>query len=160
MRSIEIALVGGLLLAACSSSSGGLKTDAGSDTMAVGTGGAGGGGGAGGAACTPMGSSVATVNVSPTWTCFEGACSTELTACAADCVCNNAILTALSCVATTGDQVGCFTTAATSGGTGAITVALCLRLASVPGAPCGPPRDGGATDGATSEGGATEAGGQ
>jgi hypothetical protein len=152
MRSIEIALVGGLLVAACSSSSGGLKTDSGSDTMAVGTGGA---GGAGGAACTPMGSSAATVNVSPTWTCFEGACSTELTACAADCVCNNAILTALSCVATTGDQRGCFTTAATSGGGGALTVALCLATASAPGAACGPPGDGGAGDGATD--GASEA---
>jgi hypothetical protein len=44
----------------------------------------------------------ATINSGPAWTCLEMVCMTSLTACAADCECNNAVLTALECVITAG----------------------------------------------------------
>jgi hypothetical protein len=67
------------------------------------------------AACIPLAdASVATGDFSPIWTCLEQACSTSLTACAANCECNNAVLTALNCVATdAGTQTACFTNALT-----------------------------------------------
>jgi hypothetical protein len=58
-----------------------------------------------GTACTPMFDASAATIVTPivpgeaSWTCLETACSTSLTACAADCTCNNDILSALSCLA-------------------------------------------------------------
>ena len=58
--------------------------------------------------------SVATGDFSPIWTCYEKAsvCGAELTACAADCICNNAVLTSLECVALdAGTQQGCFESA-------------------------------------------------
>src|SRR5215831_13188792 len=82
MRAFEIALIVTLVAASCSSSSGGLKTDSGTDTMAVGTGGSG-GGGAGGAACTPSSANSATIDAGALWGCFEQACSSQLAACAA-----------------------------------------------------------------------------
>lgn len=65
--------------------------------------------------CVPLAdASVATSTFSPIWTCLEQACSTSLIACAADCTCNNAVLTALDCVATdAGTQTACFTNALT-----------------------------------------------
>jgi hypothetical protein len=68
------------------------------------------------ATCEASTMNVATINSGPAWTCLEMACSASLTACAADCVCNNAVLTALECVimkggasATMAQTIACFT---------------------------------------------------
>jgi hypothetical protein len=47
------------------------------------------------APCVIDPASPATVDGGAVWGCFQVACKTQLTACAADCVCNNAYLTAL-----------------------------------------------------------------
>ena len=78
-----------------------------------------GGGGADGDAGAPVDSSscpvvdvsVATVDAGPLWACLESACMPELTACAADCVCNDALLVALLCAAGGTSPVTCFTNA-------------------------------------------------
>jgi hypothetical protein len=66
------------------------------------------------AACIdPSDASIATGMFTPIWTCYEQAsvCGAQLTACAADCACNLAVLTSLECVATdAGTQQGCFQT--------------------------------------------------
>jgi hypothetical protein len=81
------------------------------------------------AACVPVDASVETVAAGPQWGCFQSACSTQLTACAADCLCNRTILTSLGCAAAGGDSTTCFTNAVVSSGAeSAVVVALgCLR---------------------------------
>ena len=44
----------------------------------------------------------ATIDGGADWACFETKCAAELTACAADCLCNNAFLTALQNIQTMG----------------------------------------------------------
>jgi hypothetical protein len=143
-------------LAGCGSGGGGGTRDAAPDTLPAMTGsggvsGAGGGpGSADAAVCTPLGGSVATVAAGATWACFQATCMTELVACAADCACNNAMLNALLCVNATGDSRSCFTTAAVTGGAGAVNVAICLEQASGgdDAAACSASTpDGGVTDG-------------
>jgi hypothetical protein len=97
----------GAVAAACSSSSsGGGGTDSGADSAGDD------GGGDGAVACTANPISSATVDGGASWACIEAACHAELTACAADCPCNNAVLTALQCIATMGAAAttSCFTT--------------------------------------------------
>lgn len=92
----------------------------------TGSGGSGGGGGAdAGTACTSMDASAATIDAGTLWGCFENACMTQLAACASECACNNAVLAALQCVATGGNQMTCFTPVATTG-TNGLPVATCL----------------------------------
>jgi hypothetical protein len=90
----------GALAIACSSSSsgggGGGGDDAG-DAAATDDGGDG-----GGTPCTAMTGNAATVDGGSGWGCLETNCNTELTACAANCLCNNAILNGLGCVAEAG----------------------------------------------------------
>jgi hypothetical protein len=116
-------LGGGAVAVACSSSSsspsdgGAADAEAGVDTGAVSDGTASDGGGdAAMATCEASTMSAATINSGPAWTCLEMVCSASLTACAADCVCNNAVLTALECVvmnggasATPAQTTACFT---------------------------------------------------
>jgi hypothetical protein len=54
------------------------------------------------ATCEASTMNSATITSGPAWTCLEMVCKTSLTACAADCECNNAVLTALECVVTAG----------------------------------------------------------
>jgi hypothetical protein len=106
------ALLGaGAVAVACSSSSSnpsdGGTPEAGVDTGAesVDTGAPSDGGGDGDAAmatCEASTMNSATIMSGPAWTCLEMVCKTSLTACAADCECNNAVLTALECVVTAG----------------------------------------------------------
>jgi hypothetical protein len=153
-----VLLAAAIAMAGCGSGGGGGTRDAGPDTLPVttGSGGASGAGGGSGtdaaAVCTPLGGSVATIAAGATWACFQAACMTELVACAADCTCNNAMLNALLCVSTTGDSRSCFTTAAVTGGSGAVSVAICLEQGGGGGggdaAACSAPTpDGGGTDG-------------
>jgi hypothetical protein len=121
-----------LAAAACSSSSGtprdGGPTDSGSHAD-------------GGAdACTPIGISAATIDAGAFWGCFQQACSSQLDACAADCNCNNAIVTALACVATGGSMFSCFSSAASTNAN-AQAVGICLLGAS---GTCGIAPDGSA----------------
>ena len=83
----------------------------------------------------------ATVDAGSLWGCFQQACSTQLTACAADCTCNTAIVGALECVATGGSMTTCFTTASTAD-TNAQNVVTCLVTALF--GSCAPPADGSA----------------
>ena len=130
----------------------------------TGTGGSSGSGGTGGGAggadagapCTAMDASVATIDSGTRWACLQGVCMAPLEACAADCVCNNAVLAALQCSATGGSQTTCFTPVFSAGSTGNAVV-TCL-VTSSPGctpmldaAPEGP-EDSGAD--ASGEGGA------
>jgi hypothetical protein len=61
-------------------------------------------------ACLAVDISAATVDAGKTWGCLESACSSQLAMCAGDCVCNDAMLSALLCAAT-GQELStdCFT---------------------------------------------------
>jgi hypothetical protein len=114
------------------------------------------------ATCVPFDASVATIPTGdPTWTCFQSMCATELGACAADCVCNDAILGALLCSAAPGaNQTNCFIAGLAMSPTLGGTVFGCLQMKR---AACTP--EGGAeggTEGGSSDSGAdgaTEGGG-
>jgi hypothetical protein len=68
------------------------------------------------APCVPLDASAATiVTGSPLWDCYEAMCKTSLTACAAECGCNNDVLNALQCIAAdAGTSTTCFATVSTN----------------------------------------------
>jgi hypothetical protein len=110
------------------------------------------------AACVPVDASVETIAVGSQWACFQSACSSQLTACAADCVCNLAIFGALNCSAAGGSATTCFGSVLQStGGNPAVGGALlCLSMntstcsATEGGVEGG--TEGGAADGGTDSG--------
>lgn len=60
-------------------------------------------------ACVSLPVSVATVDAGDLFGCYQTACAAELGACAADCVCNGAIMSALQCLlADAGSVQSCF----------------------------------------------------
>jgi hypothetical protein len=59
-------------------------------------------------ACTPVDASIAAIAAGPVWGCFQAACASQLTACATDCVCNDAMLRALECAANGESSTTCF----------------------------------------------------
>jgi hypothetical protein len=67
---------------------------------------------------------------SPTWSCIEANCSTQLASCAADCKCNELILKALFASHDLASANAAFTSALGSGGppADAILVGVCLQL--------------------------------
>jgi len=79
-------------------------------------------------ACTPSPFDVSTYNPSgsSSWTCIETRCQQELTACAADCDCNNAYVSALPCVQSGGSTTACFSEAVTSSSSVAMDIATCI----------------------------------
>jgi hypothetical protein len=119
---------------------------------------------AGGDAATPcvtIDASAATiVTGSPVWDCYESMCATALAACAADCLCNDAVLSALQCTATDGgNQQTCFAGLASLSGAmepaGTATLECLVGDASVPcQSATAPTGDGGTPDAAP----ATDAG--
>jgi hypothetical protein len=68
------------------------------------------------AGCTPIapGTTVSAIDGGSTWACFQAKCGPALTECSADCVCNNAVLTALECQANGGGIAACFTPVAST----------------------------------------------
>jgi len=80
--------------------------------------------------CAPLDASIATVAAGPLWGCYQAACSMELAACAADCVCNDAMLGALRCAADGGSGTTCFLSAIAKnvGAPGVVEVGNCLVL--------------------------------
>ncbi len=79
---------------ACSSSSGGPSGTPGDDGGSDGASDDG-----GGMTCTPVSTlNAATIDAGAGWGCLQTACSASLTACGADCLCNNAIINGLLCV--------------------------------------------------------------
>jgi hypothetical protein len=61
------------------------------------------------AACVSFPMSIATVDAGPLFECYQTACASEFSACAADCVCNGAIMTGLQCLlADAGSAQSCF----------------------------------------------------
>jgi hypothetical protein len=66
--------------------------------------------------CVPLDASAATiVTGSPLWDCYEAKCATSLTACAAECGCNDDVLNALQCIAAdAGTSTTCFATVSTN----------------------------------------------
>jgi hypothetical protein len=77
------------------------------------------------------------------WACVEKACAVPLMECAADCTCNQAIKTALSCVAKGGSAVSCFTPEL-MGLTASPALAMCLLQGNGECGACGE-TDGGDT---------------
>jgi hypothetical protein len=64
------------------------------------------------------------------WTCAKKECSSQLTACAADCACNDAIARALSCADKGGGTAPCFLSAFDSAGDPTqMAVSACLMMA-------------------------------
>ncbi len=115
------------------------------------------------ASCTPMTTNSETFDSgSDTWAALQVACKTSLTACAANCYCNNAILQALACSAPDASAaMGCFTTAltaiATTDSTDENAVGACLIAnTSPPEAGAGDAGDAGTTT--TTDSGTTDAG--
>lgn len=170
------ALLGaGAVVVACSSSSSnpndGGTAEAGVDTGSVpgDTGVVSDGGGDGDAAmatCEASTMSSETIQSGPAWTCLEMVCKTSLTACAADCECNNAVLTALECVvmaggssATPAKTAACFTSnlgplISSPDAPIAGPVASCLMMMSQG---CATQGMEGGTDGGSSDGGSSDA---
>jgi hypothetical protein len=92
----------------------------------------------------------------PTWPCYESKCTTSLTACAADCNCNNQVLTALNCIASdAGSATTCFMPVSAILTKPQSDVIACLVANS---ACMSAKADGGAGDGGPTEAGPTEAG--
>jgi hypothetical protein len=168
-----VAVVGaGMTGVGCSSSSSGTTPG---DDASMGTDGSGSSSGAGSsggddtgtaadapaAPCVPTDAgSVATFDSgSAVWACYQAMCKTSLTACAADCACNNGVFKALQCVATdAGSATTCFgtVTAVTTSPNSDLTSCLVSNAACMT-ATAG---DGGpTTDGAPAEAGPVDAGG-
>jgi len=111
--------------------------------------------------CTPLSDASVATLVAPevpgeaSWTCLEGKCGPSLTACAADCTCNNDILTALNCLAPPdgGNVTTCFGPVISSTNPPDIAALACLSTNMTA---CTATGDGG-TDGGTPEGGSPEA---
>jgi hypothetical protein len=89
-----------------------------------------------GTACTPLFDASAATIATPivpgeaSWTCLETACASTLQPCAADCTCNNDILTALSCLAPPdgGMLATCFGPVLSSTNATDIAVLGCLQM--------------------------------
>jgi hypothetical protein len=64
-----------------------------------------------GGSCTLTGTLSATIANTPSFACVASSCSPLVTACGADCVCNNTYVTALLCVQSGGATTPCFTAA-------------------------------------------------
>jgi hypothetical protein len=98
------------------------------------------------ATCTPVDASIATVAAGATWGCFQSACASQLSACAVDCTCNDALLGALVCAGTGGSSTGCFTAEITQhlGDTAVVLVGNCLQSTTCPAAGAEAGVDGGA----------------
>jgi hypothetical protein len=99
-----------------------------------------------------------TIDGGPLWACYQKTCATSLTACAADCVCNNGFITALMNIAMMGQSTAMseLTTAAGTD-TAAGTVGTCLLMALTSGT-CGGATGGeGGTEGGSTEGGGSDA---
>jgi hypothetical protein len=64
-----------------------------------------------GGSCTLMGTLSASLANTPSFACAASSCSPLVTACGADCVCNNTYVTALLCVQSGGATTACFTAA-------------------------------------------------
>jgi hypothetical protein len=112
--------------------------------------------------CTPVmaGTRADTIDGGSAWACTQSMCNTKvLTACSSDCSCNNAVLTALECIATDGGGAqACFTKTIPSimaGDPNTTPLITCLTNA-------GPPCAGivitdGGKDGSTDSGSTTDA---
>jgi hypothetical protein len=171
-------LVGaGVAQVGCSSSSGSPAAPV-EDAAAEGGGSSSGGGsgsssGSGGMdaakPCTPASdASAATIMTgSPSWDCQEVQCKTELTACAADCQCNNDILAALQCLvpdSSVGAQSTCFGPVSGSSNPPDVTALTCLAqhqtMCNAAGMDGTAPADGTAPgDGAAGDGAPADAAG-
>ena len=84
------------------------------------------GGGDAAPTCVTIDASAAKIMTgSPVWDCYEQQCATALTECAADCTCNDAVLSALQCTADDGgSQTVCFADLATAGASPPVSVEI------------------------------------
>jgi hypothetical protein len=115
------------------------------------------------ATCEASTMNAATLMSGPSWTCLEMACKMSLTACAANCECNNAVLTALECVvmaggssATPAQTAACFTSnigPLISGPEGSIVMPLATCLMTMSQSCATQGMEGGTDGGSSSEGG-------
>jgi hypothetical protein len=111
-------------------------------------------------ACTPLdagGAKADTIDGGAGWGCIQAACNaTAFTACGNDCMCNNAILESLVCIATdAGSPTGCFTMYLGQVTSSAVTPTIsCLEANTMRCTGIAPPSDGG------TEAGTPEAGGE
>ena len=105
--------------------------------------------------CTAAPVNVETLDGGAQWSCLQTACKASLTACAAECECNNAVLASLLCSADGGTPTACFTPLAT-GDMLAQGVITCLAMDTMSTGPCPQPGTG------TGDGGgdAAKAGGE
>jgi hypothetical protein len=67
------------------------------------------------------------------YACIQTTCSTQLSACNADCTCNTAVRGFLTCVAAGGSTLSCGTSLATGGGSAGLPLGLCVAGSAVPG---------------------------
>jgi hypothetical protein len=100
------------------------------------------------------------------YTCIKTTCTSELTACSADCACNNAVIKYLTCMQTGGATITCGTGLATGGGASGLPLVLCVAGSAFPGGSgpgclhaCGVALpEAGATEAGPAEGGGGDAG--
>jgi hypothetical protein len=109
------------------------------------------------APCTLVAANPETIDGGALWACYQKTCATSLTACAADCVCNNGFITALMNIAMMGQSTAMSQLTTAAGvDTAAGTVGTCLLMALTSGT-CGGATGGeGGTEGG-SEGGGSDA---
>jgi hypothetical protein len=114
--------------------------------------------------CVQPASGLTIVNIDAgagsSWACLQGKCASQMTACAADCLCNTTVLGGLACAVDAGTysaQNSCLTNAITpiytAGNVPSMGLGMCL-LSN--GTACAPSTDGG--DGGDAGDGSTEAG--
>jgi hypothetical protein len=141
------ALLGGSAVAvACSSSSKSTSTDSGPEEASTED------APVEAAACTPVSPAVDVATFdsgSSQWTCLQGKCAAELTTCASDCLCNNAIVGALMCAqADAAATMACFVNAIESGpGMGDMNLGNVGTCLSTNTAMCGGPTTDAGTEG-------------
>jgi hypothetical protein len=152
----------GAVAVACSNSSGSSSggTDGGEDVVSAGDTGSGSSSGGMEAAACMMGASVATFDGGAAWSALVTSCM-ALPKCATDCICNNAVLAGLECIAAEGGvgnlmiETACFTSALTpvASNMNAIGVIACLQAAAGggDGGEGGAPAEGGGDTGAASD---------
>jgi hypothetical protein len=101
------------------------------------------------AACTPLdagGVKADTIDAGAGWGCIQAACNaTAFTACGNDCMCNNAILESLVCIAAdAGSPTACFTMYLGQVTSSAVTPTIsCLEANTMKCTGIAPPSDGG-----------------
>jgi hypothetical protein len=94
--------------------------------------------------CTPGGTTASNVDGGSLWACFQSLCGSTIAECSRDCLCNDAVLTALACEANGGGVTACYTPIVSTDDVGIDVIDCLIQQTGI----CPPVLDAG-PDGAT-----------